>query len=207
MAQIDTSGIENFDAMTADEKVAALLAFQYDDGTAKVKEAEDRAAKLKAAMDKAASEAAGYKKQLSEKMTDEERKKQEADSAYKEMQARLEENEKKIAEYEQRERLSNARTMFLGGGFEDALSSEAAAAFIEGDAEKFGGILKKYREAIEAKAKAELMGNNPKPESGGKPGEKDDGKDSSVAAQLGKVRAEQEKKARGILDQYTRREN
>ena len=62
MAQIDASSIEGFDAMTADEKVAALLGYQYDDGAEKLKAAEDNAAKMKAAFDKASSEAAGYKK-------------------------------------------------------------------------------------------------------------------------------------------------
>ena len=62
MAQIDTSGIENFDSMTADEKVSTLLAFLYDDGAEKIKAAEENAAKMKAAFDKASSEAAGYKK-------------------------------------------------------------------------------------------------------------------------------------------------
>ena len=159
MAQIDTSAIQGFTEMTPEDQVKALLAFQYDDGTAKVKEAEEKAAKAKAAMDKAASEAAGYKKQLTEKMTDEERAKQEADSTIKAMQ-------EKLAEYEQRERLSAARTMFLSGGFDDALSGKAAEAFIAGDTEKFTAILKQYRESITAGAKAELMGNNPKPDGG-----------------------------------------
>ena len=59
MAQISTESIEGFDTMTADEKVTALLAFQYDDGAEKIKAAEENAAKMKAAFDKASSEAAG----------------------------------------------------------------------------------------------------------------------------------------------------
>ena len=63
--------------------------------------------------------------------------------------------------------------------------------------------LKKFRESIEVSTKSKLMGNNPKPESGAKTD--DDGKDDSIAVQLGKERAERAKKAQSILDQYTRR--
>ena len=162
MAQIDTSTISGFDAMTPEDQVKALLAFQYDDGAeaaAKLKEAEDKAAKQKAALDKATSEAAGYKKQLNAKLTEDERKQQESESTLKAMQ-------EKLAEYEQRERLSTARAMFLGGGFDDALAGEAADAFISQDTEKFTAALKKYRAAIESQTEAKLMGNNPKPVGG-----------------------------------------
>ena len=59
MPKIDTSTIAGYAEMTAEQKLAALESFEYDDGS---KQNE----KLKAAMDKAASEAASYKKKLND---------------------------------------------------------------------------------------------------------------------------------------------
>lgn len=196
MAQIDTAGIENFDAMTADEKVAALLAFQYDDGTDKIKAAEENAAKMKAAFDKASSEAAGYKKQLNATKTEDELKRQESEETLKAIQAEL-------AEYKQREQISTAKAAFLGGGFDETTAADAANAFITGDIEKMSAAVKKFRESIEVSTKSKLMGSNPKPESGAKTD--DNGTDDSIAVQLGKARAETAKKAQSIIDSYTRR--
>lgn len=196
MAQIDTSGIENFDSMTADEKVTALLAFQYDDGTDKIKAAEENAAKMKAAFDKASSEAAGYKKQLNATKSEEERAKIETDETIKAMQEEL-------ATLRQEKQISTAKAAFLGGGFDDANATDAANAFIAGDIEKMSAALKKFRESIEVSTKSKLMGSNPKPESGAKTD--DDGTDNNIAVQLGKERAERAKKAQSILEQYTRR--
>lgn len=196
MAQIDTSGIENFDSMTADEKVSALLAFQYDDGTDKIKAAEESAAKMKAAFDKASSEAAGYKKQLNATKSEEERAKIETDETIKAMQEEL-------ATLRQEKQISTAKAAFLGGGFDDANATDAANAFITGDIEKMSAALKKFRESIEVNTKSKLMGSNPKPESGAKTD--DDGADDNIAVQLGKERAERAKKAQSILENYTRR--
>ena len=197
MAQIDASSIEGFDAMTADEKVAALLGYQYDDGAEKLKAAEDNAAKMKAAFDKASSEAAGYKKQLNATKTEEELKRQETEEALSAMQAQL-------AEYQKREKISTAKSVFLGGGFDEATAADAANAFTEGDIEKMSATLKKYKATIEAQIKSSLMDSNPKPD-GGDAVKTGNGNEASVAEQLGKARAEQVKKAQSILDQYTRR--
>ena len=193
---IDTSSIAGFDSMTAEVKVRALLAFQYDDGADKIKAAEESAAKIKAAFDKASSEAAGYKKQLNASKSEEELKRQESEETLKAMQ-------EKLAEYEQRDKISTAKAAFLGGGFDETTAADAANAFITGDIEKMSAAVKKFRESIEVSTKSKLMGSNPKPESGAKTD--DDGKDDSIAAQLGKERAERAKKAQSILDQYTRR--
>lgn len=196
MAQIDTSTIENFDSMSAEEKVTALLGFQFDDGSAKVKAAED---KLKAAMDKAASEAAAYKKQLNATKSEEELKRLENEEALKAMQ-------EKLAEYEQRDKISTAKAALLGKGFSEDIVLDAANAFIGGDIEAFCKVLEKYRATIETSTKSALMGSNPKPESGAKNDDAaDNGKDVSIAEQLGQVHAEQQKKARSILDNYLTR--
>ena len=198
MATINTESINGFDTMTADEKVSALLAFQYDDGAEKLKALEADVAKWKASSDKASSEAAGYKKQLNASKTEEERAKIETEETLKAMQEELE-------SLRQEKKMSEAKTIFLGGGFDEATAADAANAFITGDIEKMSAAVKKFRESIEVQTKSRLMDENPTPESGGKSDDSaDDGKDS-LAAQIGKMRSEQAKKAQSILEKYTRR--
>lgn len=200
MPQIDSSSIEGFDAMTAEEKVAALLSFEYDDGTAKLKEAETNAAKLKAAMDKATSEAAGYKKQLNATKSEEELKRQETEEKLQAMQTQL-------AEYEQREKISTAKSAFLGGGFDEATATDAADAFVSGDIAKMSAALKKYQTAITAQIKSSLMDSSPKPDGGDAAGSDDGEKGTSEFAEtIGKMHAAQNEKSKSILDYYTRRD-
>lgn len=198
MATINAESISGFDTMSAEEKVNALLGYEFDDGADKLKAAEDNAAKLKAAMDKAASEAAGYKKQLNARLSDEERTKQESEAAMKAMQDEL-------AALKQEKRLSDAKTMFLGGGFDEATAADAATAFVESDSEKMSAALKKFREAIVTQTKSALMDASPKPDSASQ--DDADGKDDAtkLAESLGKLRAEQAKRSADILNQYTRR--
>lgn len=204
MPTINTESIQGFAEMTAEDQVKALLGYEFDDGTAKIKAAEDKAASMKAAFDKASSEAAGYKKQLHAKMTDEELKKQESENALKAIQDELAESKQKLAEFEQRERMSTAKAAFLGGGFDETTAADAANAFIEGDIEKMSAALKKFRDSIETATKSKLMGSNPRPESGSKTDD-ESGKDESVAVRLGKQRAETAKKAQSIIESYIRR--
>ena len=109
-----------------------------------------------------------------------------------------------LAEYQKREKISTAKSVFLGGGFDEATAADAADAFTEGDIEKMSTALKKYRATIESQIKSSLMDSNPKPD-GGDAVDADNGNEVSVAEQLGKARAEQAKKAQSIIDQYTRR--
>lgn len=198
MATINTETISGFAEMSAEEQVKALLGYEFDDGAEKLKVAEDNAAKMKAAFDKASSEAAGYKKQLNASKSEEERAKIETEETLKAMQD-------KLAEYEQREKISTAKAAFLGGGFDEAPAADAASAFIAGDIEKMSAAVKKYRDALVTQTKSELMDGAPKPDAAGQDSNDGNGTDASIAEQLGKNRAEQHKNARGILDQYTRR--
>lgn len=159
--KIDTNSIPNFDAMTADEKVSALLAFDYDDGSEKLKSLESDVAKWKAASDKSSSEAAAYKKQLNAKMTDDERKQQESEAALKAMQD-------KLAEYEMRDKFTAAQAKFLGAGFDEQAAETAAKAFTDGDLESLATALKGFKSSVETGLKAKLIDDTPRPEGGGK---------------------------------------
>ena len=157
MAKIDTSGIENFDTMTPEQKIEALLGFEYDDGADKIKAAEEKAEKMKSAFDKAASEAAAYKKQYNAKLTDEEK-----------VAANQKALEEKLAEYEQRDKINTAKTVFLAAGFEESSAGSAAKAFISGDIDSLSAALKGFRSTVETSLKAKLIDETPVPEGGGK---------------------------------------
>ena len=160
--KIDASTIEGFDGMTPEQKVEALLGFEYDDGADKIKAAEESAAKMKSAFDKAASEAASYTKQYNAKLTDEERAKQENEATMKAMQERL-------AEYEKREKISTATAAFLKAGFDEKTAAIAAEAFTSGDIDSLAPALKTFKASVETSTKSSLMAGNPKPEGSTEP--------------------------------------
>lgn len=156
MAKINAESIEGFDGMTPEQKVEALLGFEYDDGADKLKALEENAAKLKAAVDKASSEAASYKKQYNAKLTDEERAKQESEATLKAMQERL-------AEYEKRDKISTAMAAFLKAGFDEKSATAAAEAFTNGDIDAFASSVKTFKASVETATKSSLMAGNPVP--------------------------------------------
>ena len=193
--QINTENIAGFGDMTPEQKVEALLGFQFDDGAEKIKALEESNAKLKASFDKAASEVANYKKQLNANKSEEEQTRIANEEAMAALQA-------KVEEFEKLKRLADAKAAFLSNGFDDASATAAASAFIEGDIVKASDAVKQYRSALEQQIKSSLMDSNPKPDGGN---QTDDGKaaELTIAEQLGKARAEQTKRAQSIINQYT----
>ena len=84
MAVIDVSTIEGYEGMTAEQKVEALTKFEIPESVDLSKYVS------KDVFDKKASEAAGLSKQLKEKMTEDEKKKAEADESNKKILEELE---------------------------------------------------------------------------------------------------------------------
>lgn len=119
MASIDTSKIEGYENMTAEEKVKALEAYTIAD--------PDYSGYVKKdVFDKTASDLAKAKKDLKDRMTEEEIKKAEAEAElqkYKE-QAESLQREKNIAEN---------KAKFISLGYDDALATETAEALEKGD--------------------------------------------------------------------------
>ncbi len=113
MAKVDTSKIENFDSMSAEEKLNALLGYEFE--APKVDES-DELKRVRKALNDASSEAANYKRALREKQSEAERA--EAD--------RLE-NEKKLqdelAAYRTKERISTYQAKLMSVGFDSETES------------------------------------------------------------------------------------
>lgn len=152
-----TAKIENYDSMSAEEKLAALesLEIEEPDGT----KPTERESKLKSALDKTSSEVATLKKQLKEKMTESERL--EAERAEK-----MAEQEKLLAEYQRKDTVSNQVANFLSVGFSKEDAQKSAEALVDGDFDTVFGGLKTFIENRDKAVKAELLKSTPRPDGG-----------------------------------------
>lgn len=117
MAKIDTSKIEGYEAMSAEEKVAALTGYDFPDAPSGNAEID----RYKAAVSKANAEAASYKQQLREKQTEAERQAAEAAEAAQKVQEELNSlrAEKAIAGY---------TAKYLSMGYSEELARSTAEA-------------------------------------------------------------------------------
>lgn len=138
--KIDTSKIENYEALPAEDKLKALEAYEFE--TPAPKES-DEATKLKTALSKANSEAAEYKRLLREKQTEEERK--EAERV--EREAKVEEELKSLR---RDKTVSGYQAQYLSLGYSKELALKAAEAMADGDA---ATSLACQQEFLEAKTK------------------------------------------------------
>ena len=148
MAKINTSAIEGYENMTAEEKLAALEAMDIPDVD-----------KMKSALDKATSEAAGYKKQLRERMSEDEAN---AVKAAEEREAIMAELEQLRAE----KVIDQHTTKFLGLGYDEKLARETAKAMAAGDTETVFKNHAKFIVEREKALKAEILKSTPTPPPG-----------------------------------------
>lgn len=123
MAKIDVSKIEGYEAMTPEEKIAALTAFEFEapDGSAEI----DR---YRAAVSKANAEAASYKQQLREKQTEAERAAADAAEAAQRVQEELNSLRAEKA-------ISGYTAKYLSMGYSEALARSTAEALQKLDME------------------------------------------------------------------------
>lgn len=132
MANIDTSKIEGYENMTAEEKVKALEGYTLADPDFSGYVKKD-------VFDKTASELAQTKKDLKARMTEEEVAKAEHEAELKKY--------KEQAESLQREKnISENKAKFLSLGYDDKLAGETAEALENGD---FATVFKNQQVVIE----------------------------------------------------------
>ena len=174
---IDTSTIEGFDGMTAEQKVDALLKID-------VPEKVDLTGYVKKDLfDKTASELAEAKKAAKAKMSEEEQAAAERDAKWAEMEAKLQalEMEKTISTY---------KASYLAmNGYDEKLAQETAEALAKGDMAKVFANQQKAMEAHDKALKAELLRNTPKPEGAGGGDNHDEDPSVELARKLGKEKA------------------
>ncbi len=148
MAKINTSAIEGYENMSAEEKLAALESMDLPDVD-----------KIKSALDKATSEAAGYKKQLRERMTEEEAR------AAKDAEDRAA-IQKELEQLRAEKVIGQHTAKFLGLGYDEKLARETATALANGDTEVVFKNQAKFIADREKAVKAEILKNTPTPPAG-----------------------------------------
>lgn len=150
--KINTSTIEGYDSMSAEEKLAALEALEIPDPdyTGFVK---------KELLEKANSEAANYKKQLRERMSEEEAAKAKAAEDLASAMAELE-------HYRAKDAINEYTTQFMGIGYDAELAKSTAQAIQKGDMAAMFKNHAKFVVEREKALKAELLKDTPAPPAG-----------------------------------------
>lgn len=152
MAKIDTTKIEGYSEMTLEEKIAALEAYEYEDYSSELE-------RYKNAVSKANSEAAMWKKKYNAFLSEEERKKNEAEEEMNKIREELEILRKEKLE-------SDHRAKLIALGYDENLAAETAKALVNGETEKIFVALKKHQETLEKQIRADVLKDTPKPKAG-----------------------------------------
>lgn len=186
MPNIDTSTIEGFDAMSAEDQVKALLGLD-------IPEKVDLSGYVKKELlDKTASDLAAAKRSLKEKMTSEEAAKAQSDEAMKELQDKYNELLKKTS-------IAENTAKYLEVGYSPELAKSTAEAIFNGDMDAVLENQKKYNAECEKRFKENIeRGLHP---NGGSSTEKDS-PEIALAKQLGKRTAEANQVNKNALEHY-----
>lgn len=152
MARIDTTTIDGYDKMTAEEKLAALESYEYDDGASEIKRYKDAASK-------ANSESAEWKRKHNALISDEEKKKQEDADKYAAM-------EKELGELRREKVIADHKAQFLAVGYDEALAAESAVAMADNDIKTIFANQKKFLDAHDKSILAKAMEKTPTPPAG-----------------------------------------
>lgn len=149
--KVDTTKIAGFDEMTAEDKLTALLAYEFEEAPPpNAGEAE----RLKELLSKSNSEAAEYKRQLRAKQSDEEAK---AAKDAEEREAIL----KELEALKTDKAISAHKASYLSLGYDEATADANAKALHKGDFETVFANQKKFIEAQRKAALASAMDKQP----------------------------------------------
>lgn len=149
MAKIDVSKIAGYAEMTAEQKLAALEAYEVD-YTGYVK---------KDLLDKANTEAAGYKKQLREKQTADEQAAAQAAEAMEALKNELDALRKA-------KQITDLSKRWMGAGYSEALASSTANAMVEGNLDQVFKDFAVHMADHDKALKAEYVKQTPAPPAG-----------------------------------------
>lgn len=171
MAKVDTKKIENFDSMTTEEKLNAVLNFEIE------QEKQDESAELirvRNALNKASSEAAEFRKALREKQTEAER----AEADRLENERKLQEE---LASYRNKERVSTYQAKLMAAGYDAETAAVMAKALPEGVSDDYFAVNKTFLDNQRQTLMSEALNKQPKP-SVGIPPTMSDAEKSELAA-------------------------
>lgn len=186
--KIDIGAIKGYSEMTAEQKLAALEAFEYEDYSSENE-------RLKNAVSKANSEAADWKKKHNALLDEDGKKKQEAEEA----------NKKIIEELETLRRdktISTYTAAYLKLGYDADLAASTAKAMADGDMDTVFKNGETHKAALERKIKEDLINGTPKPGGAGGDRKQDDDSDVAKAKELAKAKHGGDKAYEDIMSKY-----
>jgi acyl-CoA synthetase (NDP forming) len=154
--KIDVGLIEGYETMTAEEKLAALESFEYDDHSDALADLE----KHKEATNKATHEAAELKKQLKALQDQQKTGNKSADETI----ARLQEQ---VNELTRQNTISSYTAQFVALGYDSELAAATAIATADGDVATVFENQRKFLEQHDKDTKANILKQTPKPGQGG----------------------------------------
>lgn len=156
MAKIDVGAIEGYESLSAEEKLAALESFEYDDHSEELANLD----KYKDAMDKATHEAAEYKKQLKSLQDQQKTGNKQADTTIADLQA-------KVAELTRQNTISSYTAQYVALGYDSELANATAIATADGDVATVFENQRIFLEQHDKDTKASILKQTPKPGQGG----------------------------------------
>lgn len=148
--KIDVSKIDGFEAMSAEDKLVALMGYEFE--TPKTDDTE--ITKLKTALSKANSEAAEWKRQFRDKQTEQERAEAERAENEKALQEEL-------AALRRGKVVDEYAKQCMGMGYDAALAAECAEAMADGKFNTVFEIQKRFMEAKTREIEAAALNKQP----------------------------------------------
>ena len=149
--KIDVSKIDGFEAMSAEDKLAALMGYEFEEPNPAD---NGEITKLKAALSKANSEAAEWKRQFRDKQTEQERAEAERAENEKALQEEL-------ASLRRGKVLDDYAKRCMSMGYDSALATECAEAMADGRFNDVFAIQQKFMEAKTKEIEAAALNKQP----------------------------------------------
>lgn len=154
--KIDVTNIEGYADMSAEEKLAALESYEYDDHSAELADLE----KYKDAVTKANHDAAEYKKQLKALQEQQKTGNSKADDTIAKLQ-------EQVAELTRQNTIASYAAQFTALGYDAELAQATAIATADGDVATVFENQRKFLEQHDKDTKANILKQTPKPGQGG----------------------------------------
>ena len=166
MAKIDVTKIEGYSEMSAEDKLAALEAYEFEDPAPST----DAETKLKEALSRANGDAAEWKRKYRATLDD-------AKRAEEERAERDKARDEELETLRKERTISKLEAQYLAAGYSSELASASAKAQADGDTATVIANQMKFIEETKSKLEAAALGKQP-PITPGKPpkGESDEDK-------------------------------
>ena len=158
--RIDTTKIENYEQMSAEDKLKALEEYEFE--TPAPKDNSEEVTKLRTALSKANSDAAEWKRQFREKQTEAER----TEAERKEREAAVEEE---LRTLRRDKTISGYVANCLALGYDKDLAQRAAEAMADNDAAQIMACQQEFLETKTKEIEANALNKQPTLTSGSPP--------------------------------------